>query len=446
MMRAMRFAFPLLGVLVAVLQSQLAHAQAPDAPSPAPTPMPAPTPAADDPASVGLTLGQAFERFRRQNLKLAAAKFEIASARADVIAAGLLPNPRLGLDAGFRIHGDSQGADRQYQVMLAQTLPIWGRLGASKAAAELAVSASERAFAAAAWDLLGDVRRAYVALQLAEERAQVLAAGLRDLDRVQQVLDARAAAGANPAYDRVRLEVERGSLRARLSGAEADLSRARAELAAAIGGPPSSEPLTASEPLPEPRRDTRELALLVRRALEQRQDVAASRFQADAAEARVRAVQKRYLPEPELGVGYARWANVAGLPPGSGGGAMLASASIPLPLFDRGQGTVDREREQSRAARVRERDLRHGVEREVLLAESQLQQASAAYLSFQHDAAQNATSVRHIAEVTYREGRGSILELLDAYASYLRIQEQALELRGAALTAAVELEQALGGR
>ena len=124
--------------------------------------------------------------------------------------------------------------------------------------------------------------------------------------------------------------------------------------------------------------------------------------------------------------------------------AILAAASIPLPLFDRRQGIVDRAVQESRAARVRERDMRHGVERQVALASEQLRLATAAYLAFRNDASQNAGSVRRIAEVTYREGRGTILELLDAYSSYLRVEEQALELRAAALSAAVELDQALG--
>ena len=52
--------------------------------------------------------------------------------------------------------------------------------------------------------------------------------------------------------------------------------------------------------------------------------------------------------------------------------------------------------------------------------------------------------MRRTAEITYREGRGTILELLDAYSSYLRVEEQALQLRGSALFAALELEQAIG--
>lgn len=450
----MRFRLRPLWLLFGLLLSQPVHAQTPSAPpsssvpvaTPPSAPAPAPftAPAVNQSPAVRLSLFQALERFRRQNLKLEAAKYEIGAARADVIAAGLLPNPRLGLDAAFRVHGDADGADRQYQIALSQSLPLWGRLGASRAAAELNVTATEREFAASAWQLFGDVRRAYLELQLAEGRQQVLSAGLADLERVQHVLDARAAAGANPAYDRVRLEVERGSLRARIASTGAELARARAELNAAIGGKPTTAPLLASEALPEPRPETRELVALVRRALVRRPEVAAGRYQANAAEARVRATRKRFIPEPELGVGYARWTNIAGLPSGSAGGALLASATIALPLFDRGQGTVDRAVQESRAARVRERDVKHGVEREVASAFEQLRLATAAYVAFRNDAAQNAGNVRRIAEVTYREGRGTILELLDAYSSYLRVEEQALELRGAALSAGLELEQALG--
>lgn len=395
-------------------------------------------------AQLGISLTQALARFQRENLQLAAAKYEVSSARADIIAAGLLPNPRVSLGAAFKIHGDSQGAEREYQVMLAQSLPIWGRLGASKEAAQLTANALEREFAAEAWARLGDVRRAYLAVQLAEGRQLVLAAGLADLESVRRVLEARAAAGANPVYDRVRLEVERGSLRARIAQADVQVSEARAELASAIGGAPSPNELAAADELAEPAGDTRELAQLVRRALEHRHEVAASRLQSGAAEARVRATRKRFLPEPELGIGYSRWTHIAGLPSSSVGGALLASASLPLPFFDRGQGTIEREIEQSSAARVRERDAKNTVQREVELALRKLRLTTGAYVAYRREASPQVSQVRKIAEVTYREGRGTILELLDAYNSYLRVEEQALELRGAALASAVELQQAIG--
>jgi cobalt-zinc-cadmium efflux system outer membrane protein len=393
---------------------------------------------------VRISLAQALERFRSVNLRLVAAKYEVSAARADVIAAGLLPNPRISLGAAFKVHGESEGAARSYQVQLAQSLPIWGRLGASREAATLTANAVERELMAEAWSLLADVRRAYLAVQLAEGRHAVLSAGLADLEQVQRVLDARAAAGANPVYDRVRLEVERGSSRARLAQSLVEVAQARADLAATIGGVPSSEELRAADPRAEPAGDGREVMALVRRALEHRHEVAASRLQSVAAEARVRATRKRYLPEPELGIGYQRWTDIAGLPSSSVGGALLASASLAVPLFDRGQGTVERELKQSSAARVRERETKLTIAREVELALRKLQLTTNAYVAYREQTGQQAAQVRKIAEVTYREGRGTILELLDAYNSSLRVGEQALELRGAALAAGVELAFALG--
>jgi cobalt-zinc-cadmium efflux system outer membrane protein len=396
------------------------------------------------PARFELSLAQALERFRNQSLKLVAARYEVSAMRADVIAAGLLPNPTLGLSAGFHLHGVSDSADRQYSILLSQGLPLWGRLGANQAAAELSASATEKLFAADAWQLLNELRGAYLALQLAEARQHVLVAGLGDLQRVQGVLEARTAAGANPQYDRLRLEVERGNLRARIAEVELAVADARAALAASIGGAPESEELGASDALPEPAPDPRQTAALVRFALEHRHEIAATRLETGAAEARLRAVRKRFIPEPELGIGYSRSTNIPGAPPGASGGTLLASASIPLPIFDRGQGTIDRQVEQSGAARTRERDWQHTVQREVERAARAVQMTDAAFRSYREEASHNAETVRRIAEITYREGRGTILELLDAYSSYLRVEEQALELHGAALSASLELTRALG--
>jgi cobalt-zinc-cadmium efflux system outer membrane protein len=399
---------------------------------------------AGEPARSAVTLGQAIERFRHENLRLLAARYEVSAARAEIIAAGLWPNPRLALGGEFHVHGQSDSAQQQVSVLLSQSLPIWGRLGENQNAARLTASAAEQDFAAVAFRLLAELRQAYLALQMADARERVLSAGLKDLERVERVLDARTAAGANPAYDRLRLELERGSLRARIAQAELEVSQTRADLAAAIGGAAPTGELYASDVLAEPVVDVRDAATLARQALVRRYEISATRLAASAADARLAAVRRRFLPEPELGLGYARWSGIPGAASGSAGGALLASASIPLPVFDRGQGSIEQQVEQSRAAHVREQDLKNTVEREVERALESARLAITGYLSYRDEASRNAETVRQIAELTYREGRGTILELLDAYASYLRVTAQALELRGAALFAALELERATG--
>jgi cobalt-zinc-cadmium efflux system outer membrane protein len=232
-------------------------------------------------------------------------------------------------------------------------------------------------------------------------------------------------------------------LGARIAQAGTDVSAAGAELSRAIGGP-QADAYLAADALPEPSALPADAAALIRRALERRPEIAATRLQVDAADARVTAAKRRYLPEPELGVGYSRWAAIAGLPASTNGGALMVQASFPLPLFDRGQGTVDRQVELGRVARARRTEAQKGVAREVKFAFDRLSLAVSAYDRYRQNALGQAESVRKIAEVTYREGRGTILELLDAYGSYLRVSEQALELRGAALSAEIELERALG--
>jgi len=436
-----------LAVLTLVLLCQSAHAEAISSASrtfAGAATGSAPPAAGSRAAPQGLTLAQAVGRFRRENLRLLAAEYEVSATRADIIAAGLLPNPRVSLDAYFHVHGQPNSAEREYAIQLSQALPLSGRLSESRDAAQLTASASEREFAAAGFQLLGELQRAYLSLQLAQAEHGVLLAGLADLESVERILEARAAAGANPEYDRLRLQLERGNLRARAAEAEARLSDARSNLSAAIGGTVESAELQAADAPVEPSLDERDPSLLARWALAHRHEIAATRLSTGAAEARLRAARRRVIPEPELGIGYARWSGIPGAEPGSSGGALLASASIPLPLFDHGQGTIDRQLELSRAARVRERDQRNSIEREVERAAHAARLSAAAYHRYRAESSHVADSVRRIAELTYREGRGTILELLDAYSSYLRVEEKALELRFVALSAALDLEQAMG--
>lgn len=391
-----------------------------------------------------LSLPRAVELLRQQNLKLVASRHEVSAARADAIAAGLITNPNLSFGAQFLTHGVVTGGEEELTVMLSQALPLSGHVGLRRDAATAAATAAEWEFASETWRLVGDLKRAYLTLELAEARHQVLERGLLDLERVQRVLDERSRAGANPAYDRLRLDVERGSLRARVSQAEVDVVDARSLLAHAIGGDTSASGLSVGSDLPEPPAPPSDDATLVRAALVRRPELTAARHRVTAAELGTRAAARRYVPSPELGVGYTRFVDVPEPTGKISGGAALVSLSLPLPIFDHGQGTIERHQAQKRAAATRVRDAQFGIRREVERASGKLRASVAAYVGHRDHAAKDIQSVRQIAEVAYREGRATILELLDAYSSHLRVEEQAVALRGLALEAGVELEQAVG--
>src|SRR5690349_20397039 len=67
-----------------------------------------------------LPLPRAIELFKQQNLKLVAGRHEVSAARADAIAAGLIPNPNLSFGAQFLPHGAVTGGEEEFSVMLSQ--------------------------------------------------------------------------------------------------------------------------------------------------------------------------------------------------------------------------------------------------------------------------------------------------------------------------------------
>jgi cobalt-zinc-cadmium efflux system outer membrane protein len=389
-----------------------------------------------------LTQRLAIEKLRQDNLQLAAAKLDLTATRADVISAGLLPNPALSVGANFLAHGVLTGGEGDVTAVLSQQLPIAGQVGLRKDAAQAFATASEREYAAIAWGLIGDMRKAYVDLQIAQARWRVLAASTGDLDRVEAVISERAAAGANPQYDKIRVGVEKSNLESRLAEARADLVSARTALAQAIGKNVDAKGLAASEDTEEPPDPPRDVPALVKRGLSQRPEVAAAQLRTTASELRVKSLRREYVPSPTVGVGYNRWYNVPGAD--GGGGQFYAGIAVPLPIFDHGQGTIDRGVAEAQASRTRKEAVDLTVAREIEQAAKTMTVRVDAWRRYRDATSAGVERMRQIAELSYREGRASILELLDAYSTYLSTREHALELRGAALKAAVDLERALG--
>jgi outer membrane protein TolC len=78
------------------------------------------------------------------------------------------------------------------------------------------------------------------------------------------------------------------------------------------------------------------------------------------------------------------------------------------------------------------------------LAQRQLTLQLDAWQAFMENTPAEADKMRQVAETAYREGRATILELLDAHNAHLSAQELGLTLRAEALRAAAVLEWAVG--
>jgi cobalt-zinc-cadmium efflux system outer membrane protein len=121
-----------------------------------------------------------------------------------------------------------------------------------------------------------------------------------------------------------------------------------------------------------------------------------------------------------------------------------ASVSIPLRIFDRNQGEkqrtqidIDRSRQASEAARAQ-------VFSDVDSAYAQLQSSIELLKPYKAKYTTEATSVRDTVTYAYQHGGASLLDFLNAQSDYRMVQQAYVELIGAYLTAAAQLNLAVG--
>ncbi len=88
--------------------------------------------------------------------------------------------------------------------------------------------------------------------------------------------------------------------------------------------------------------------------------------------------------------------------------------SIPLPVFNRNQGEVERATQENNQLAARIRALQASINTEVQGAYDQYLNTRTLLETIERDMLQQAREVRQIMEYSYRRGEASLVEFLDA--------------------------------
>ena len=374
-------------------------------------------PAAAGAQSLSLTESEALARLSPESARVRALRASADVARADVLAAGRWPNPRLTVDR------ESVAGVTEYLTMVSQPLPITGRRGLAVQAATASASATASRADEDVRRLRADARLMFATLAAAQTRERELTAARDRLRELAQVLGRREAAGDAAGFDRLRAEREVLDIEADLTLASADRARAQSVLASYLSGieDPSQIAAVAGS---TPAAAVPPLNVLLAQAESTRGELRAFRQEAEAARFALRAAERSRVPEPEIVAGT-KSSSIAG---GDVGSVLSVHASIPL--FDRAH--PERALAEARAAQANARTesfltvLRGDV---AALRASVLQRREAAS-RYRADALDSAAQIERIAQVSYDAGERSILELLDAYrlGASARTRQAALDL------------------
>lgn len=373
----------------------------------------------------------AVSAFLTDNPQVTAVRRQVAVARAEAVAAGLLPNPTLDLarEQVFLTGGPAE----ENRLALRAPLLLGGKRELRQAMAEFGIEAAEARASQQILALSHAFRLAFARAARQEAASGVLAGGLATYHRLERIAEARRQAGEGAGYDVLRLRLARSVMEARQTDAETQAGEERGRLAGLLGRPLEG-PLqpAASGSVPES-------PALVDWALARRADLLALRSdQARAKTALILAERTRW-PDPELALGFKQTnePTVQGL-------GYTAGLAWPLPIFDRAQGAEASARAELARLEAEEAALAARLRVEIPTLRSALAARLGAAERFEREVLARLPEVVRVAEVAYREGDQGVGPLLEAHQAALDARLHALDLTLQARTTRLELERLIG--
>ncbi|MCB9508515.1 MAG: TolC family protein [Myxococcales bacterium] len=384
----------------------------------------------------GLSLDEALRVALLNNRRFQADFMGLGIARADVVQAGLLENPTLGVSLLFPAGG---GQTRLAADLAQNIMDVW-RLPERRRAAEAGMEQRVLELARTAADLVADTRSAYyecVAARAARTSAEASSELAND---AVAAVDEQVARGVSTAVD---------ANLARSVALGADLSARRIARREAEAGRQLADRLSLTSDLREitlvdaidvPTTVTDDVEALVAVARTRRLDLRAVEAAIATAEAQLDLEHAESSPDVALGAGYER--------PESDDPAdhvVGPTLGIELPIFDRHEARIAKaEAELRQLVKLREALEAELVQHVRAAAEGATVAADAARFLDERLVPQ-AESSEDLARRAFEAGQSTLLPWIDARRTLLTARVERIEATLEAALAGVELERALGG-
>jgi cobalt-zinc-cadmium efflux system outer membrane protein len=393
---------------------------------------------ADPTRGAELRLGDVLRTALSQGPLVEAAQARVRAAAAAARSAQAFPNPVLTWQVeNGPFPGASSPASAARETSVFATLPLefFFQRGPQMRRAEQDLRTAEAELASARWLVARDAARAFghvLTAQAALAAASDLSRGLADLAAFNQ---ARVAEGVTPEGELIRVGVERDRTILEEALAEAELASAWAELRPFLPGlslfPPPR--LTLGDPAASPLPP---LAELLEKSRASQPEILAAR--ARLASTRAQATFERRQLVRQVGA-------VFGTKRVAGENTMIAGLNLSVPLFDRNRAGAERADAEQDAAEQELAWAERRISAQVEAAHRSAEVMTARLAALEPDLLGRAEESRRVAMAAYREGAGSLLQVLDAS----RAAAEARQTLGRALMAreqgVLDLRAARGG-
>jgi outer membrane protein, heavy metal efflux system len=391
------------------------------------------------------TWPQLRDRFLATNPTVAAGVLNVAESRAEEITAYLRPNPNFTFSTdGTQIapvngswqpfRGNFYTTEADYLHERAHKREL--RLLSAREGTQVAESEQSDLIR----NMVFDLRSAFVGVLQAKAVLALVQENLAYYNRVLSVSRDRFKAGDIARVDLLRLEASQAQYETDVQTALVNLRTAKIQLLQLLNQhtPIDQFDVTGAFTFSEPMLN---LEQLHQEALASRPDLLAAQQSVTKAETDHRLAVANGSTDPTFSLWWTH--NATSVQP-YGFDSLGSSVSIPLRIFDRNQGEKARTQlDISHAKRLQDAASAQ-VFSDVDSAYVTLNSNVALLKRYQTDYLDQASSARDIISFSYQRGGSSLLDFLDAESDYRAVRLGYLNLVGAYLTAAAQLNMAVG--
>jgi len=389
-----------------------------------------------------LTWQQAREEFEKTNPTLRAARIGIDESRAQEVTAYLRPNPDFTATLDQINLFTKNPIDKYSPLSLALPFVSASYLHERGHKRELRLEGAQKGTAVAQSqladqerNLIFTLRGAFVQTLQAKAIRELARENLTYYDHELEISRARYKAGDIARVDLDRLELQRVQYESDLQTAEVNLRTAKIQLLQLLNDRTAVEQFDVTGPF-EFQESTLSQEDMHRIALEERPDLKAAVQSVDKAQTDYKLAVANGATDLTFGVDFARNPPIPVY--------MGVSVSLPLRIFDRNQG----EKERTRLDIGRSERLRDATEAQVYgdvdSAYVTLVNTIILLRAYKTKYLETAARVRDTIAFSYQHGQASLVDYLDAQRDYRAVQTSYLNLVGSYLSAASQLNLAVG--
>ncbi len=299
-----------------------------------------PAEVAEGTANGALSLAEVEEMALQGNPALAVAAARIDAARGNWVQVGLKPNPTIGY-SGQQL--GSGGEAEQQGAFVGQEFITGGKLGLNREIAAWEVRRAENEWEAFRLRVLTDVRVAFYEVLVAQRRRELTTELVRISDQAVKAAQALFEGEEVSEADPLRARVEADTARILLQNAINEHVAAWRRLAALVGAPEMELRRVAGELHPDAMELTWEESLA--RLLEESPELAAAQADVEAAHWAVERAYAQVIPDVDVQA-------VVQDDRSTGSSNANLQITLPLPLWNRNQGGIQRAFAQAVAAEM----------------------------------------------------------------------------------------------